>query len=119
MSSGPSPAAKARRPVTVSDHRLAGRCLRGRVVLIDDDPEILAALAALLDLEGYACETHTSALAYLEVLSADLPAFPGPCCVLSDVKMPELDGLELQRRLAALWTFWSSRSTPTFCSTPW
>lgn len=91
-----------RRPVTLSDEKLAARCARGRVVVIDDDTEILSALASLIEMEGYACETYASAPDYLQVLAYNRPCFPGPSCVLCDVKMPELDGLELQRRLAAL-----------------
>ena len=91
-----------RQPVTLSDEKLAARCARGRVVLIDDDTEILSALSALIEMEGYACETHTSALGYLQVLASNRQPFPGPCCVLCDVKMPELNGLELQSRLAGL-----------------
>lgn len=87
-------------PVTLSDCELAARCARGRVVIIDDDTEILSALAALIEFLGYACETYSSALSYLQVLNYNRPYFPGPCCVLCDVKMPELDGLELQSRLA-------------------
>jgi FixJ family two-component response regulator len=88
------------RPITVADHELAARCARGRVVIIDDDGEIISALAALIHFMGYACETYTSALDYLHVLNCNRPYFPGPCCVLCDVKMPEFDGLELQSRLA-------------------
>ena len=91
---------KPRRPVTVDDQRMAERCARGRIVLIDDDREILEALAALLDLEGYVCEMYSSALGYLQDLALHHQSFPGPSCVLCDVKMPELGGLELQRRLA-------------------
>ena len=90
------------RPMTVAEERLAARCIRGRVVLIDDDTEILAALAALIEMEGYACESYESALAYLQVLNYNRPCFPGPSCVLCDVKMPELNGLELQRRLTEI-----------------
>jgi two-component system, LuxR family, response regulator FixJ len=86
----------------MNEARLAARCTRGRVVIIDDEPEILAALAALIELEGYACETYRCPLDYLHVLNDNRPSFPGPRCVLCDVKMPELDGLELQSRLAAL-----------------
>lgn len=93
---------KHRHPVTLSDEKLAARCALGRVVVIDDDTEILSALAALIEMEGYACETYASAPAYLQVLTYNRPFFPGPCCVLCDVKMPELDGLDLQNRLAAL-----------------
>ncbi len=91
---------KSRKPVTVDEHDLAQRCALGRVVVIDDDVEILSALAALFDMEGYACETYVSAVSYLQMLNYNRPCFPGPCCVLCDVKMPELDGLELQTRLA-------------------
>lgn len=93
---------RSRQPVTMSDEKLAARCARGRIVVIDDDSEILSALAALIEMEGYACETHTSALSYLQVLASNRPSFPGPSCVLCDVKMPELNGLELQSRLAEL-----------------
>lgn len=68
-------------------------------MIVDDDPEILTALAALVALDGYACETYTSGLAYLQVLNDNRANFPGPSCLLCDVKMPEIDGLELQRRL--------------------
>ena len=93
---------KPRKPVTVSDHKLAARCARGRVVIIDDDAEILSALAALIEMEGYACETYASALTYLQVLNDNQPCFPGPNCVLCDIKMPEFDGLALQNRLSKL-----------------
>ncbi len=92
----PSP----RRPVTVADQELAARCARGRVVLIDDDAEIRFIYAALIEWEGYACETFESAAAFLTTLRDKQPRFPGPCCVLSDVSMPDVDGLELQRQLA-------------------
>ena len=93
------PPATYRKSITVSDEVLAAKCARGRVVIIDDDPEILTALAALMDLDGYACETYASGLAYLQVLNENRAYFAGPSCLLCDVKMPELDGLELQRRL--------------------
>ncbi|MDP3330485.1 MAG: response regulator [Methylococcaceae bacterium] len=72
------------------------------MIIIDDDEEILSALTALVEMEGYACETYVSALSYLQMLNYNRPCFPGPCCVLCDVKMPELGGLELQSRLAEL-----------------
>ena len=86
-------------PVTVAEEALAAQCARGRIIVIDDDTQILSALGALMDLEGYACETYSSALAYLRGRSERLPHFAGPSCLLCDVKMPELDGLTLQQRL--------------------
>lgn len=88
--------------VTVSDEKLAARCALGRVVIIDDDTEFLVALATLIEMEGYACETYDSAAAYLQVLDTNRPEFPGPCCVLCDVRMPGIDGLELQHQLGRL-----------------
>lgn len=93
---------ECKRPVTIHDVQLAERCARGRVVVIDDDAELRAAQAALFDLEGYACETHASADAYVQVLSYNRPSFPGPICVLCDVNLPGLGGLELQRQLTEL-----------------
>lgn len=88
--------------VTVDDELTARRCAKGRVVVIDDDGEILSALRALIELEDFACETYESATAFLQVMSCNRPCFPGPSCVLCDVKMPELSGLALQQRLAQL-----------------
>lgn len=86
--------------ITANDERLAARCANGRVVIIDDDSEVLAALAALLEIKGYAVETYSSALSYLQVLTANQAVFPGPSCVLCDVRMPEMDGLQFQRKMA-------------------
>ena len=91
---------KYRHPVTVADEQLAARCRRGHISVIDDDSEILSALCALLTLEGYACASYGSARAYLQELQTNAVVFPGPRCVLSDIRMPDLDGLELQNRLA-------------------
>lgn len=88
-----------RRVVTVADAELARRCERGRVVAIDDDPDVLAAVVALIESEGYACEPYPSALSFLVAMDDGAPRFPGPVCLLSDIKMPEMDGLALQKRL--------------------
>ena len=95
-------AREMRRAVTVDDQALAERCRKGRVVLIDDEPPVREAFGTLLEQEGYAVECYASATDYLSVLSFNRPWFPGPSCVLSDVKMPEQDGLDLMRRLATM-----------------
>jgi two-component system response regulator FixJ len=88
------------RPViTAEDAELARRAARGRIVLIDDEPAILEAMAALLRDEGYACATYASADDYL-LLDHDQPRFAGPLCVLTDVRMPGRNGLILQEILA-------------------
>lgn len=89
-----------RRIITVDDEALAQRYAKGRIVVIDDDADLLAALATLLQMEGYACETYPSAKAYMQQLALEQPQFPGPSCHLCDVRMPELDGLALQKLLS-------------------
>ena len=92
---------RQRKPVTVEEHKLAERCRRGHIFIIDDDPEILSALSALLTLEGYFCTTYTHAADFLNHLNhPPVSPFPAPCCVLCDVKMPQVDGLEVQQQLA-------------------
>ena len=91
-----------RRVITHADELEAARCANGRIVLIDDDPEILDALSALLNLQGYACAAYADANHYLSDLSHNQPEFPGPSCVLCDVKMPQLGGLEFQKKLRAI-----------------
>ena len=89
----------ARRVVTVDDESVAGRYARGCVILIDDDAEVLSALSARLHFEGYAVETFASARHYLDALDCPKPSFPGPSCLLCDLRMPGMDGLALQRQL--------------------
>lgn len=96
------PRTPTRPVITIHDERQALRHARGRITIIDDDDAIRTALASLLDMEGYATECHASAASYLEVLERGEPVFPGPHCVLLDVKMPGLTGLELQQRLINL-----------------
>ncbi len=86
-------------PVTVADRKIAERCLKGRVVLIDDDSEIVSALVALIEMDGYFCESYLSAQEFLDADASSTLKYPGPWCVLSDVKMPDIDVLELQRLL--------------------
>lgn len=65
------------------------------VHVVDDDEAVRDSLRFLLDAAGLAVRTHASAEA---LLSAE-PTVPG--CVLTDVRMPSMDGLELLRRLRA------------------
>lgn len=64
------------------------------VLLVDDDPSVLKALARLLRAAGLTVATFSAAgevLAYLEGGAAG--------CVVLDLRMPEVDGLELQALL--------------------
>ena len=97
--SRPSRPIAPRRIVTVDDEHLAARYARGCVALVDDDAEVRSALAARLRFEGYAVETFASARLYLDARASPVPSFPGPSCLLCDLRMPEIDGLALQRQL--------------------
>jgi two-component system, LuxR family, response regulator FixJ len=66
------------------------------VHVIDDDEAVRQSLAFLLSTAGFAVRVHESATGFLKVLPA---AQVG--CIVTDVRMPEMDGLELQRRLRA------------------
>ncbi len=67
------------------------------VRLIDDDDDLRQALATALRLEGFAPEVFASAEAALVGLT---PEYSG--VILSDVRMPKMDGIALQRHLHAL-----------------
>jgi two-component system response regulator FixJ len=67
------------------------------VHVIDDDSDVLQALAFLLTTSGFAVQVHASAAAFLEGSSLGEGG-----CIVTDVRMPGMDGLELQRRLAAM-----------------
>jgi len=67
------------------------------VHVIDDDADVRDSLAFLLGTAGLVVRVHESAVAFLKALSG---AADG--CIVTDVRMPEIDGIELQRRLHAL-----------------
>ncbi len=82
-------------PVQPAHHRddLAG----ARVLAVDDDPDALRALAELLVQE---CDDLRTALSGGEAL--EIAASAPPDIALVDIRLPDLDGFELCRRLRAL-----------------
>ncbi len=66
------------------------------VWLVDDDPSVLRALCRLLDAEGFVSRAFADPVSFL---AAHDPSTPG--CVIIDLGLPGLDGLALQKRLAA------------------
>jgi FixJ family two-component response regulator len=62
--------------------------------VVDDDPSVLRALARLFSAAGLEARAFPSPAAFLEVHD---PATPG--CLVLDVALPGLDGLELQQAL--------------------
>lgn len=66
------------------------------VHVIDDDDGVRQSLAFLLGTAGLPVRVHESAAAFLKALPG---AEDG--CIVTDVRMPEMDGLEFQEKLAA------------------
>ena len=66
------------------------------VHVIDDDADVRQSLAFLLSTAGIAVRVHESAIAFLQAL----PTIEGGC-IVTDVRMPGMDGIALQRRLKA------------------
>ncbi|MCQ8186264.1 response regulator transcription factor [Parvularcula maris] len=66
------------------------------IALIDDDENILTSVSIALEAEGYGVRTFTDGSSALDGILAKSPDL-----VLSDVKMPRMDGVELLRRLRA------------------
>jgi FixJ family two-component response regulator len=66
------------------------------VAVIDDDASIRAATDSLLRSRGYTVRTFASAATFLESQELNDTA-----CVITDVRMPGIDGIELQAMLRA------------------
>ena len=67
---------------------------KGRILVVDDEPNARTALAEILKEEGYQVETAADGFKGL----ARAEEF-GPDLVLTDLKMPGMDGVELLRKL--------------------
>jgi FixJ family two-component response regulator len=65
------------------------------VYVVDDDPSVRKALERLFRSAGHDAMTFASALEFLDFSHPDAPG-----CLVLDIKMPKLSGLELQERLA-------------------
>ena len=66
------------------------------VFIVDDDDRIRTSLARALDKRGYNVTTFASAEAFLKTYDQRSPG-----CLVLDYGMPDLNGLELQKRLSA------------------
>lgn len=65
------------------------------VSIIDDDEAVRDALAALIEVAGLSARTFASALEFLHRYSPEQPG-----CVVADLRMPVMDGLQLQDELS-------------------
>ena len=64
------------------------------VHIIDDDDAVRDSLVFLLDSSGIKAEAHASAAAFLDIFAGQEKG-----CVVTDIRMPEVSGLELLRRI--------------------
>jgi len=68
---------------------------RPTVIVVDDDVSTREGLEALLDAAGMAVRSFGSASAFLSWAPP-----PGPACLILDVSLPDLNGLDIQERIA-------------------
>jgi FixJ family two-component response regulator len=65
------------------------------IFVVDDDPRVREALSALLESAGLRVAAFASAAAFLEFEKPDCPS-----CLLLDLELPNINGLEVQQRLS-------------------
>lgn len=70
-----------------------------RIAIVDDDESVCRAVRRLLRSVAMDAETFSSGQQFLDLLEA-MPSFQ-PDCLILDVQMPGMNGLEVQERLTA------------------
>ncbi len=65
------------------------------VFVVDDDARVREALCELLEALGWRAETFATAADYIAYAKPDLPA-----CLILDIELPDINGLDLQKRLS-------------------
>ena len=65
------------------------------VFIVDDQPSVRHALGEMLQVYGFRVEVYDSANSFLDVIDSETSG-----CVVADVRMPGMDGIELVRELA-------------------
>ena len=79
-----------------ADEKVAAEEKAGALIrIVDDEDDVREALAMMLRIEGWDAKTYPNARAFLV---EDDPSRPG--CLVLDVRMPAMTGLELQREMA-------------------
>ena len=66
------------------------------ICIVDDDASVRDSLSLMLGLKGYDCRTYAGGSDFL----ASPPS--RPCCLVIDLKMGDMNGLELQERISAI-----------------
>jgi DNA-binding NtrC family response regulator len=71
--------------------------VKARILVVDDEPDMLANCRRILERAGHECLAADNGVRGLEVLEAQRPDL-----LITDLKMPGLDGMELMRRAKAI-----------------
>src|SRR5512147_1095744 len=82
----------------MSSYNAQGERKGMRVLLIDDESQFVEALAERLQLRGFEALVANDGPAALNLLEKDLVGL-----VVLDLRMPEMDGLEVLRRIKERW----------------
>jgi DNA-binding response OmpR family regulator len=72
-----------------------------RVLVVDDDPDILAFMRVALELEGYSVQTAQNGLDALACVQRNAAAFP--MVVVTDLYMPAMNGWDFVRAFREGW----------------
>ena len=70
-----------------------------RVLVVDDEPRLRNVLVRLMTRDGFACQEAENGVQALALLESGGPT----PLILSDLRMPDMDGAELLRRVRARW----------------
>jgi len=71
--------------------------MKPHIYVVDDDESVCKALRRLMKSAGYNVETFNSAQGFLNAVPPDREG-----CLILDIRLPGIDGFELQKRLNAL-----------------
>jgi FixJ family two-component response regulator len=67
-----------------------------RIAVVDDDPAVLKALSRLLRSRSFRTRTYGSGREFLAAPQTDIPE-----CLIVDLQMPDMNGVELQEHLVS------------------
>lgn len=70
-----------------------------KVMIVEDDADILEQIKQLLELEGFETILATNGRKAIDVLKTNASSLP--CCIILDIMMPEMDGLSFIKEIAA------------------
>src|SRR4030042_5639694 len=76
-----------------------GNFMQDRILIVDDEEAICSILIRRLTKEGYSCLTASNGVEALNLFYKDAISL-----IISDIEMPEMDGIELLRRVKAINT---------------